>query len=70
MKENIIIILIIKKINNIYLFNKKDKSSKFVNYILSFELNKNKLKSDSYNKNKFNNNFKLNKDNKRLSSIK
>jgi hypothetical protein len=48
-KKDIIIILIIEKINNIYLFNKKNKSLRLINYNLLLKLNKDKLKS--YNNN-------------------
>jgi hypothetical protein len=70
-KKDIIIILITRKINNIYLFNKKNKSLGLINYKLSLKLSKNKLKSysNNYTDNKFNNNSELNEDNKRLSPI-
>ena len=72
MKEDIIIALMIKKINNIYLFNKKDKSLRLVICDLLLKPSKNKLKScnDSLINNEFNNNFESDENNKRLSSIK
>jgi len=48
-KEDIIIVLIIKKISDIYLFNGKDKSPRLINYDLLLKLNKDKLRS--YNDN-------------------
>ena len=61
-----------EKINNTYLFNKKDESLRLVNYNLLLKLSKNKLKSynNSQTNNEFNNNSESEKNNKRRSLIK
>ena len=61
-----------EKVNNIYFFNRKDKSLGLTNYNLLLKLSKDKLKSynNSETNNKFNNNSKLKKDNRRQSPIK
>ena len=45
MKKDVIIALMTEKINNTYLFNKKDESLRLVNYNLLLKLSKDKLKS-------------------------
>ena len=61
-----------EKVNNIYFFNRKDKSLGLTNYNLLLKLSKDKLKSynNSETNNEFNNNSKLKKDNRRQSPIK
>jgi hypothetical protein len=60
------------KVSDTHLSSKKDKSLGLVNYDLSLELSRDRVGSysDSCTNNEFNNNPKLDEDNKRLSSVK
>ena len=64
--------LITRKVGNIYLFNRKDKSPRLAICNPPLKLSKDKLESysNSWTNNKFNNNFKLEKNNIRQSLIK
>jgi hypothetical protein len=46
-KKDVIVILITKKVNNTYLFNKKNKGLRLTIYNLLLKLSKDKLKSYS-----------------------
>jgi hypothetical protein len=71
-KEDIVVVLITRKVGNTYLFSRKDKSLGLTNYNPPLKLSKDKLGSygNSWTNNEFNNNSKLEKDNIRQSPIK
>jgi hypothetical protein len=71
-KKDIVVALITKKVGNIHLFNRKNKSLGLSNCNPPLKLSKNKLRScnNSWTNNEFNNNSKLEKDNIRQSPIK